>query len=133
LFANRNLGVGTTDTRGFSLAVAGGILAEELTIELQANWPDYVFEEEYNLPTLYEIEQYIKEKRHLMNIPSAAEIEKNGLQVGAMQAKLLEKIEELMLYTIDQEKRIKALEAEILKLHEEMSSTQTEKNNNDED
>jgi chitodextrinase len=133
LFANRNLGVGTTDTRGFSLAVAGGIVAEELTIELQANWPDYVFTEAYELPTLLDMEKHIKEKGHLMNVPSAAEIEKNGLQVGIMQAKLLEKIEELMLYTINQEKRIKALEAEILKLHEEMSSTQTEKNNNDED
>lgn len=131
VFANRNLGVGTTDTRGFSLAVAGGILAEELTIELEANWPDYVFAEGYDLPSLFEMEKHIKEKGHLINVPSAIEIEKNGVQVGLMQAKLLEKIEELMLYTIDQEKRIKALEAEILKLHEENKASNVSENTSD--
>lgn len=126
LFATRNLGVGTQNTRGFALAVAGGILAEELTIELQANWPDYVFKKEYQLPTLEAVERNIKEKGHLINIPSAQEIEASGLKVGQMQSLLLEKIEELMLYTIDQEKRIKDLEAEILKLHEESKASRIE-------
>ncbi|MDA8685540.1 fibronectin type III domain-containing protein [Robiginitalea sp.] len=122
LFASRNLGVGTQNTRGFTLAVAGGILAEELTIELQANWPDYVFGEGYTLPTLEVVERHIQERGHLINVPSSSEIEASGLKVGQMHIVLLEKIEELMLYTIDQEKRIKALEAEILKLHEESNT-----------
>lgn len=119
LFATRNLGVGTQNTRGFTMAVAGGILAEELTIELQANWPDYVFNKGYTLPTLEVVERHIQERGHLINVPSASEIKASGLKVGEMQSVLMEKIEELMLYTIEQEKRIKALEAEILKLHEE--------------
>ena len=122
LFASRNLGVGTQNTRGFTLAVAGGMLAEELTIELQANWPDYVFGEGYTLPTLEVVERHIQERGHLINVPSSSEIEASGLKVGQMHIVLLEKIEELMLYTIDQEKRIKALEAEILKLHEESNT-----------
>lgn len=101
------------------MAVAGGILAEELTIELQANWPDYVFKEGYTLPTLEVVERHIQERGHLINVPSESEIKASGLKVGEMQSVLMEKIEELMLYTIEQEKRIKALEAEILRLHEE--------------
>ena len=104
------------------MAVAGGMLAEELTIELQANWPDYVFGEGYTLPTLEVVERHIQERGHLINVPSSSEIEASGLKVGQMHIVLLEKIEELMLYTLDQEKRIKALEAEILKLHEESNT-----------
>ena len=73
-------------------------------------WPDYVFDKEYNLLSLKEVEQHINEKGHLPNVPSAKEVEKNGFSVGEMNKKLLEKVEELMLYTIQQEKRIKALE-----------------------
>ena len=69
-----------------------------------------VFEKDYKLLSLEEVEQHIKEKGHLPNIPSAKEVKKNGFSLGEMNRKLLEKVEELMLYTIQQEKRIKALE-----------------------
>jgi len=63
----------------------------------------------YGLPTLEEVEQHILDKGHLENIPSAAEVELNGIRLGEMNAKLLQKIEELTLYTIQQQKEIKEL------------------------
>ncbi|WP_459211301.1 prefoldin domain-containing protein [Aquimarina rhabdastrellae] len=109
---NGNIGIGTHDTRGYLLAVAGKAVAEEVNIMLQSNWPDFVFEKEYNLPTLAEVENHITEKGHLKDIPSAAEVEQNGIFLGEMDSKLLQKIEELTLYTIAQEKKIKALETQ---------------------
>jgi len=67
-------------------------------------WADYVFKEDYHLPTLEEVEKHIKEKGHLINIPSAKEVNDNGIQLGEMNKLLLEKIEELTLYIIKQEK-----------------------------
>lgn len=107
---NGTVGIGTTDTKGYKLGVSGKIAAEEIKVALYNNWPDYVFEDAYNLPTLEEVENHIDQKGHLINIPSAAEVEENGIQLGEMNAKLLEKIEELTLYTIAQEKEIKELQ-----------------------
>ncbi|MGY3793776.1 hypothetical protein [Aquimarina sp. 433] len=85
---------------------------------LQNSWPDYVFEDAYELPTLRQVENHIDQKGHLINIPSAAEVEQNGIQLGEMNAKLLEKIEELTLYTIAQEKKLDYQEKEIKRLQE---------------
>ncbi len=74
--------------------------------------PDYVFYKDYDLKTLNEVENYITKEGHLPNIPSAKEMEANGLLLKEMNLKLLEKIEELTLYTINQEKRINSLEQE---------------------
>ena len=71
-------------------------------------WPDYVFAEDYELPTLGEIEAYINTHKHLPEIPSAQEVEENGLTLGEMNALLLKKIEELTLHTIEQEKALDA-------------------------
>ncbi len=102
------LGVNTgTIPNGYKLAVAGNIIAEELVIELEGRWPDYVFEQEYDLMPLTEVATYIRENKHLPNIPSAQEQEaKDGISIGEMNKLLLEKIEELTLYTIDQEERL---------------------------
>ena len=108
---NGSLGIGTTNPNGWKLAVNGKIRAKEIKVE--TNWADYVFEDEYNLPTLQEVEKHIQEKGHLKNIPSAKEVEKNGVELGEMNKLLLEKIEELTLYTIAQEKRIQALEKKL--------------------
>ncbi|MBG6133546.1 hypothetical protein IWQ47_004958 [Aquimarina sp. EL_43] len=113
-----NVGIGTTDTKGFKLGVKGKIAAEEVKVALHSQWPDFVFETNYNLPTLIEVENHIKEKGHLKDIPSAKEVEKNGVYLGAMDAKLLQKIEELTLYTIQQEKEIKKLKSLNTKLQE---------------
>ncbi|WP_158976788.1 fibronectin type III domain-containing protein [Cellulophaga sp. L1A9] len=113
LYANQNVGIGTTDTQGYRLAVAGNVVAEEVKVALQVNWPDYVFDKEYKLPTLEQVESHINENGYLMHMPSAAEVTENGIQLGAMNAKLLRKIEELTLYTITQEKKIKLLEQQV--------------------
>ncbi len=111
-----NVGIGTTDTKGFKLGVKGKIAAEEIMIALHDQWADFVFYDNYELPTLDEVESHIKEKGHLKDIPSAEEVKENGVFLGEMDAKLLQKIEELTLYTIQQEKKIRKLEKENLEL-----------------
>jgi len=112
LFADGNLGIGTTDTHGYRLAVAGNMVAEEINVKLQVNWPDFVFEKDYDLPSLREVEEHILQKGYLLDMPSAQEVEKEGIDIGTMNAKLLQKIEELTLYAIEQEKKIQSLERE---------------------
>src|SRR5690606_992386 len=107
--ASRYMGIGTSYIDGYQLAVGGNIIAEGVTVKLQTNWPDFVFKKEYNLPSLKEVEEHILRKGHLLNIPSAEEVEKKGINIGKMDAKLLQKIEELTLYTIAQEKKIQNL------------------------
>jgi len=80
--------------------------AVEVTL---VGWPDYVFEEDYNLLPLSEVEQFIQQNNRLPDIPSAKEIEENGLNIGEMQSKLLLKIEELTLYILDLQKQIDEL------------------------
>ncbi|WP_340074223.1 hypothetical protein [Leptobacterium sp. I13] len=117
-FISGNVGIGTT-TPDAKLAVNGNIHTKEVKVDL-IGWPDFVFEDSYTLPTLQEVETHIKEKGHLQDIPSAEEVAKNGIFLGEMDAKLLQKIEELTLYTIQQEKRIEQLEATNKKLLETM-------------
>ncbi|MEX0272816.1 MAG: fibronectin type III domain-containing protein, partial [Flavobacteriaceae bacterium] len=93
------VGLATVPT-GYKMAIDGKLVTEEVRVELSDSWPDYVFQEGYDLPTLEEIQRHIKEKGHLPNIPSAQEVEVNGIEVGKMNRLLLEKIEELMLHTI---------------------------------
>ncbi len=102
-----NVGIGTT-TPDTKLAVNGTIHTKEVKVDL-VGWPDYVFANDYTLPTLKEVENHIKENGHLQNIPSAKQVEKNGIKLGEMNKKLLEKVEELTLYTIQQEKDINRL------------------------
>ncbi len=91
----------------FKLSVTGKIICEELKVKLvSSGWPDYVFADKYKLPPLSEVEEFIKTNKHLSNIPSATEVEKNGIEVGDMQKKMMEKIEELTLYVIDLQKQI---------------------------
>ena len=105
--ANGNITIGTTLTPiAYKLAVGGKIIAEELKVQLQAQWPDYVFKKKYKLPTLAEVEKQIQDKGHLLNMPSAIEIEKNGFDVGEMARIQQEKIEELTLYIIELNKKL---------------------------
>jgi hypothetical protein len=97
----------TTITSGnhtdFKLSVDGKIVSKELIVTLD-DWGDYVFNDDYNLLPLYELESLIKKDKHLPEIPSSSEVIKNGVAVGEMQAKLLKKIEELTLYVIELKK-----------------------------
>jgi len=106
-----NVGIGTPTKAGFKLSVCGGIIAEDVTIDIIGC--DFVFEDNYKLMYLNELEQYIKMNNHLPGIPSAKQVETDGVSVSEMISKLLQKIEELTLYTIQQDKAIKELKIQI--------------------
>jgi hypothetical protein len=117
------VGIGTENPDS-KLTVNGTIHSKEVLVDL--NIPaDYVFQkyytgfsslkETYQMPTLEEVEAFTKENHHLPNVPSASTIQKEGMQLSEMTNLLLQKIEELTLYTIEQEKRIKALEGKLKK------------------
>lgn len=114
-----NVGIGTTNTQGYMLAVAGNVIAEGVKVELEGNWPDFVFTKDHKLLSLSEVESYIKEHGHLPNIPSEEEVKKEGINLGKMDAHLLQKIEELTLHTIQQQKEIDSLKNINMKLVEQ--------------
>ena len=106
-----NVGIGTANPGSYKLAVEGKIGAREVIVTLD-NWSDFVFEKDYRLMPLSEVEQHIKQNKHLPNIPSEKEVLEKGVSLGEMQSKLLQKVEELTLYVIEQNKRIERLEKE---------------------
>ncbi|RFS23933.1 hypothetical protein DVR12_08605 [Chitinophaga silvatica] len=108
-----NTGVGINSGAAIpqsELSVNGTITAKRIRVT-QTGWPDYVFAKDYVLPGLDKVEEFIKKNQHLEGIPAAAIVEKEGMDVGEMNKKLLEKVEELTLYLIEQNKKIKELEA----------------------
>ena len=105
--------IGEEDIANYKLFVKGGILTEELRLSLISNWPDYVFNDDYELMPLKELEKSIEKEGHLPNIPSAKEMEENGINVSELMKKQMEKLEELTLYIISQEKKIEEMQKEI--------------------
>lgn len=97
--------------RNGNVAIHGKLESKEVKVTLTPT-ADFVFEENYNLPTLGFVENHIKEKKHLPEIASAKEMKKNGVNIGEFQIQLLQKIEELTLYTIQQQKEIESLRNE---------------------
>lgn len=119
------VGIGTAIPGDYKLAVEGIVGARRVKVT-QNTWADYVFQPGYKLPSLNEVENYIKAHQHLPEIPCATEVEKEGLDLGDINKKLLQKIEELTLYQIQQQKeheavllRLKALEAQMKQMKEE--------------
>lgn len=117
---NGKVGVGAVGTfptnplyANYKLFVTGGLLTDEVRIAPSASgtWADYVFADDYHSRPLSEVEAFIAKNKHLPNVPSAAEVKEEGLNLGDMARIQQEKKEELMLYIIAQEKRIQALEA----------------------
>lgn len=109
-FNNNQLAIGTgTFATGHALSVNGKVACEEVRVQLQAEWPDYVFKDSYELRTLDEVQSFISKNGYLPGVPSANKIATNGLQLGEMNRVLMEKIEELMLYTLQQQKEMDAL------------------------
>lgn len=111
------VGIGTDSPQAL-LDVNGTIRSKEVKIEA-TGWPDFVFDKGYKLPSLKEVESHINEKGTLPNIPSEKDVKENGIDVGEMQAKLLQKIEELTLYVIDLKKENEAQNTLIEKLLKE--------------
>lgn len=108
-----NVGIGTT-TPAYKLSVNGTIQAKEVKVE--SNWSDFVFDKEYALPSLMQVESYIKENKHLPGVPSAKEIQDNGLSMAEMMAEQMQKIEELTLYLIDMKKENEELKSRVAAL-----------------
>lgn len=119
---NGNVGIGTMDSKGYKLAIAGSAVAEEVVVKLQSGWPDYVFKNDYKLSSLSETEQFINTNKRLPDVPSADNVKENGLNLGEMNAILLKKVEELTLYLIEQNKNNEVLKQQVEKLQIEMIS-----------
>jgi hypothetical protein len=121
-----NVGIGTSlssNPNSYKLAVKGTIGAQEVIVEkTSSTWSDYVFENTYNLRPLSQVESYIKENKHLPEIPSAKEVEANGINLGEMDALLLKKIEELTLYTIEINKKMEEMKKENDELKEKVKN-----------
>ncbi len=105
--------VGGISVANYKLFVTGGIVTEEIRVALATTWADYVFAKDYNLKPLSEVESFINTNGHLPNVPSATKVKEEGINVGEMAKIQQEKIEELTLYIIAQNKRIEALEAKM--------------------
>ena len=114
LHVNGNMLIGSgTPATGYSLSVNGKVIAEEVRVELDNSWPDYVFENNYELRSLPQVEKYIQKFGHLPGIPSATVVQKEGIALGDMNRRLLEKIEELTLYLIEQNKVLSELKQKV--------------------
>ena len=100
---------------GYDLSVKGKIAAEEIKVTADG-WPDFVFSNEYDLMTLNEVEKYILSNSHLPEIPSQSQVLKWGVELGDLNSKLIQKIEELTLYLIQENKELKVHREEIDKL-----------------
>lgn len=110
--------VGTANVTNYNLFVKGGILTDE--IRVRTMWADYVFSEGYELKPLSVLEAYIKENKHLPNVPSAKEVESNGIELGKIASIQQEKIEELTLYIIEQDKKFQQTQKKIDELRSEI-------------
>lgn len=115
IFANNKVLIGmsglsaadyTAKITPYALAVNGDAIFNKVRVKLYASWPDFVFEEKYGLLPLSELEQFIKTNKHLPDVPSSADVEKDGIDVGDNQTILLKKVEELTLYLIEQNKKL---------------------------
>jgi hypothetical protein len=106
------VGIGTADTKGYSLAVNGPSVFTKVVVKENAYWPDYVFDKTYKPLPLADLARFIKANHHLPDIPSADSVEASGLDLGVSQAALLKKIEELTLYTISQDEQLEKVRHE---------------------
>ena len=116
VYVNNDLRIGSgaiNGAAGYKVAIDGKVIAEELRINLSGDWPDYVFDASYELMPLDKLESLINKNKHLPGIPSANDVQNNGLIVGEMQTKMMEKIEELTLYIIELDKELKRINNEL--------------------
>ncbi|HEX8548563.1 MAG TPA: hypothetical protein VF691_16495 [Cytophagaceae bacterium] len=117
---NGSVGIGTTAPSSlYKLSVNGSIRAKEVVVE--SGWADFVFDSNYKLKSLTEVENYIKENNHLPDVPSAKEVQANGVKLGEIEATLLQKIEELTLYAIEAKKQVEALQGQVKSLESKVS------------
>jgi hypothetical protein len=118
-----DMGIGTASPRE-KLSVNGKICAHEIKVET-SNWPDYVFEDGYDVGTLEKLEGYIKTNKHLPEMPSAKEVAVNGVELGEMNKLLLKKVEELTLHLIDKDKELQNSNKRLLKVETKQKEMET--------
>lgn len=126
---NGQVGIGVTtfpSDQGYKLAVDGKIICEEMKVALSQSWGDFVFDKEYDLMSLENVENYISENSHLPGIPSANKVESDGLELGEMQRLQMIKIEELTLHLIKQNELIKTLSETNQKLEQRLTALEVE-------
>ena len=111
---NGNVGIGTTSPNE-KLTVNGTIYGKEVKVDLSVPGPDYVFKNDYDLPSLNEVKAYIDQYNHLPDVPSAEQMEKEGINIGQMNMLLLKKIEEMTLYMIELEKENQEIKLQLEK------------------
>jgi hypothetical protein len=127
-----NVGINTLNTTGYKFNCAGSAVFDQVTVaNFSGNnpkatpWADFVFDNAYRLTSLDSLSAFIKANKHLPGIPTAAEVKKNGIDLAATDAQLLEKIEQLTLYTIDQNKEIDQLHSANEKLQQQADDART--------
>ncbi len=119
-FGNFPSNSGGVSVSNYNLFVKGGILTDE--VRVSTTWADYVFAKEYKLPTLHEVEKHIQENGHLINVPSAQRVKEDGIELGEMAKIQQEKIEELTLYIIEQNKINEAQNKLILQMSDRLNA-----------
>lgn len=124
IYFSKGVGIGTENIGSHELAVEGSIGAREIKVEA-SGWSDFVFDKNYELRTLEEVQKYINKNGHLPEIPNELEVTKNGLNLGEMNAKLLQKIEELTLYLIEQNNQIQTQQTKIEQLEKGLEDLKT--------
>ena len=122
-----NVGIGTANTQGYKLAVAGSVIAESIKVKHSSQWPDYVFDKKYSLRSLSDVEKYVSEKKHLPEMPTEKEVHEGGINLGEMDARLLKKIEEITLYLIEQKKQIDQLKNDNRQLRKSIYQLKTKR------
>ena len=107
------MSINTSAPQGYQFAVNGTAIVTAMTVKPYGSWPDYVFKKDYLLPSLTEVKTYIDQNQHLPELPSAEQINKDGINLGEMNKLLVKKVEELTLYMIEKDKQIQSQQEEI--------------------
>jgi hypothetical protein len=121
-----NIAIGTTNTQGYKLAVNGAAIFTKVRVKAAANWPDYVFKKDYGLMGLTELERYITTYKHLPGVASENEVKKDGIDLGDHAAAVLQKVEELTLYLIDENKKLKDQNKQLTQQNDKLEQQQRE-------
>ena len=123
ILSNGTVGINTTYiSPGYQFAINGSALATSVTVLNRTIWPDYVFKKDYQLPSLTEVKTYIDQNQHLPEMPSAEQINKDGINLGEMNKLLVKKVEELTLYIIDQKQNAQTQQQEIDELKKQVTA-----------
>lgn len=111
----------------WGLWLESGVVATDFAISSPTAWADFVFEKDYKLPTLKEVENFIAANKHLPNMPSAQKVKEEGYTLHDINTKFLQKIEELTLYSIEQDKQINALQQQLSNLEQRLTTLEQKK------